>query len=199
MLRRAHREYLSSLEGLRLSKPGDFWRLLKKPMEQIKVDPGALHRHYAGLLATVPQGYDVELIGGAAPGGDPFSADDVEAAVRKLRNNKSLGNQWLSAELLKHHSAPEFYGALAALINSALNSGFPGAWNTLTIRSLFKKGDPADPGNYRGLSVMGVLPKLAAQVILARLEAHVEAHSLRAYKQAGFRAGARVEDNAVLL
>lgn len=99
---------------------------------------------------------------GAAPGGEPYSAAEVEEAVRKLHNNKSLGNQWLSAELLKHHSKASFYHALAALINSAFTSGFPKPWNTLSIRSLFKKGDMTDPANYRGLSVMGVLPKLAA-------------------------------------
>lgn len=48
------------------------------------------------------------------------------------------------------------------------------------VRNLFKKGNPADPANYRGISLMGVLPKLAAQAILSRLDAAVEAGSLRA-------------------
>ena len=82
--------------------------------------------------------------------------------MQRLKNNKSLGNQWLSAELLKHHTAEAFYEALAGVVNAALQQGFPREWNTLSIRSLYKKGDPYDPGNYRGLSVMGVLPKLAA-------------------------------------
>jgi hypothetical protein len=104
----------------------------------------------------------------------------VQAAVSKLKNNKSLGNQWLSAELLKHHSTEGFYDALATLLNTAFASGFPRAWNTLAIRSLFKKGDPRDPRNYRGLAVMGVLPKIAAQVVLAGLDVLAESKKLRA-------------------
>jgi hypothetical protein len=109
-----------------------------------------------------------------------FTGEEVQAAVNKLKNNKSLGNQWLSAELLKHHCTEEFYDALAAVINAAFVSGFPPAWNTLAIRSLYKKGDPRDPRNYRGLAVMGVLPKIAAQVVLARLDELAESQGLRA-------------------
>ena len=119
--------------------------------------------------------------------------------MSRLKNNKALGNQWLSAELLRGHQDIELYQALADLLNGAFENGFPAPWNTVAVRNLFKKGDPANPANYRGISLMGVLPKLVAQAILSRLEAAVEAGSLRAVSQAGFRTGARLEDHVVVL
>lgn len=46
---------------------------------------------------------------------------------------------------------------------------------------------------------MATIPKLLAQLLLARLEDHSEANQLRAPTQAGFRKGARLEDNLILL
>jgi hypothetical protein len=56
-----------------------------------------------------------------------------------------------------------------------------------------------DPNNFRGISVMACLPKLFAMVLLNRLEEASEEANLRAPTQAGFRKGARAEDNLLLL
>jgi hypothetical protein len=128
-----------------------------------------------------------------------FTVEEIMVAVASLQRNKALGGSWLSAELLRNHGDRGIYRALAALMTQVCHQGIPPAWNCLQIRSLFKKGDPLDPSNYRGISLMGILPKLLAAVILARLEVVVEARQLRASTQAGFRKGARLEDNILLL
>ena len=46
---------------------------------------------------------------------------------------------------------------------------------------------------------MSVLPKLFATIIRSRLEATALRHHLQAPTQAGFRKGARIEDNVLLL
>jgi len=129
----------------------------------------------------------------------PISAEEILAAVPTLQRNKALGGSWLSAELLRNQSDRGLYRALAVLMTQVCQQGIPAAWNCLSICSLFKKGDPGDPQNYRGISIMGIYPKLLAAVFLARLEAVVEAKQLRASTQAGFRKGARLEDNILLL
>jgi hypothetical protein len=53
--------------------------------------------------------------------------------------------------------------------------------------------------NYRGLSIMGVLPKLYATIMAARLDAELDDLGKRAPTQAGFRRGARLEDNLLML
>ena len=46
---------------------------------------------------------------------------------------------------------------------------------------------------------MSILPKLYATIIRSRLEATARRHHLQAPTQAGFRQGARIEDNILLL
>lgn len=73
------------------------------------------------------------------------------------------------------------------LFNMVRHRGTPQAWNSITLLSLFKKGDPSLAENYRGLSIMGVLPKLYATILTARLDAELSEGGTRAPTQAGFR------------
>ena len=43
-----------------------------------------------------------------------------------------------------------------------------------------------DPANYRGLTIMDVLPKLYATLVSARLEEEIETKGIRAPTLAGF-------------
>ena len=52
---------------------------------------------------------------------------------------------------------------------------------------MFKKGDPREPGNYRGIAVGGALAKLYAAVLLQRLIKAGQELGLRHRGQAGFR------------
>ena len=85
------------------------------------------------------------------------------------------------------------------LFTTVFDHGPLAAWSYLTVTSLHKKGDKLDPVNYRGISVMSVLPKLFATILNARLEAEAATKQLQAYTQAGFRKEARLEDNVLLL
>jgi len=76
-LRAASKSYVTGLENLRLYRPGDFWRLLRRPAERLAVDTGALHEHYTQLLATVPEHYEDEELLDGPPGGEPFSAEEI--------------------------------------------------------------------------------------------------------------------------
>lgn len=58
--------------------------------------------------------------------------------------------------------------------------GTPSAWNRLQLISLHKKGDTQDPDNYRGLSIMSILPKLYASILAARVSTLAEEQQLRA-------------------
>jgi hypothetical protein len=130
---------------------------------------------------------------------EDITAEEVATAVSSLQRNKALGGSWLSAELLRNQSDRGIYRAIAVLLTTVCHRGIPPAWNRLTMSSIHKKGDPQVPSNYRGIAVMAVLPKLLAAVLLARLERATETKQLRASTQAGFRKGARLEDNVLLL
>ena len=70
--------------------------------------------------------------------------------------------------------------SLATLYNHVRVAGAPPEWNTVLLQSLFKKGDPLDASNYRGLAVMGVLPKLYATIMTNRLDGELDRRGCRA-------------------
>ena len=58
---------------------------------------------------------------------------------------------------------------------------------------LYKKGDPADIGNYRPISLMSCLYKLFAACLLDRISSNIDAH--QPIEQAGFRSGFSTVDH----
>ena len=92
-----------------------------------------------------------------------------------------------------------FYTALAGLFNTAWERGPPPGWNCLSLHSIHKGGSPQDANNYRGIAVMGTIPKLLAHILLPRLPAHSDACQLRSPMQTGFKRGAQLEGNALIL
>ena len=118
-------------------------------------------------------------MGGGIDAERDITAAEVQAGIRRLKNNKALGDTWISAELLKQLSdtlAP----ALAIVFNHVRYHGTPPSWNKVHLLSLFKKGDPSLPSNYRGLSIMGVLPKLYGTIMTARLDGELDDSGRRA-------------------
>jgi hypothetical protein len=77
---------MHSLETMRLSKPVDFWRLLRRPTSRLKVDPTQLFSHYQALLESpAPTGAPEEFLPlEHSPAGD-FTVSEVEAAIHSMR------------------------------------------------------------------------------------------------------------------
>ena len=63
---------------------------------------------------------------------------------------------------------------LVQTFNQVLMEGVPPTWCTGLIHPIFKAGDPDDPGNYRGITVVPILAKLYAMVLEARASAWAE-------------------------
>ena len=92
------------------------------------------------LLAGLPDGYadEVFVLRGCDSAVD-ITPGEVASAIRRLRNNKALGDSWISADLLKSLDE-SFCVALATLFNKVRHEGTPCAWNKLSLISLHKKG-----------------------------------------------------------
>lgn len=128
----------------------------------MEISAEALYAHYELLLGSLPPGYTPEALPPPEPNKERITAGECRNAVQKLRNNKSLAGYWLTAELLRGHEDNAFYKALAVVLDKAMQAGLPPSWNTLKMRSIHKKGNKLTASNYRGISLMGVLPKLLA-------------------------------------
>jgi hypothetical protein len=150
-----------------------------------------------------------------------ISVEEVEAAVRKLRYGRTVGPDGLRGEFLKglyvrhEYWCPEqqrmlvkhvydtqpgsVLGELCELLNAAFGGAVPADWCATFLSAVFKKGDPAELDNYRGIAVGSCIGKVFSLVLHARLSQWSESQGLRAAGQAGFRDGFRSSDHVFVL
>ena len=115
----------------------------------------------------------------------PFSMDELEMAVRKLKNNKACGLDKISAETIKA-GGTVMNMLLFKIINAAWTQGkVPEDWSAGLITPVFKKGDKLDPGNYRAITLLSIPGKVLCRMILNRIENTIEDHLTE--EQCGFR------------
>ncbi len=110
---------------------------------------------------------------------------EVARAIKSLKNNKVLGLNEVSTELLKHGSVVE---SLTRLFNLIWHSeDVPADWRRGDIVMLPKKGNLGDCNNCQGITLLSVPGKVFCNVLLQRLM--TEADNILREEQAGFRKG----------
>ncbi|MEW8546334.1 MAG: reverse transcriptase family protein, partial [Candidatus Thiodiazotropha sp.] len=99
---------------------------------------------------------------------EPVSETEVAAALKRLNNNKAVDIMGLTSEHLKF-AGQEVIEFLTCLLNYILKS------RTISVvlkegilTPIFKKGDPSNPGNYRGITVTPVYLKILEHILNAR-------------------------------
>ena len=112
--------------------------------------------------------------------------NELSAAIHSLRKGKAPGEDGIPPDLLislKDCLFPHLYDLL---LKCWKEGSFPNDMRNAKIVTLYKnKGDKGDCNNYRGISLLSVVGKVFARVILARLQLLAE----RVYpeSQCGFR------------
>ena len=128
-----------------------------------------------------------------------FVYDEVVSAVRKLKNSKAMGIDFVPNEFLKN-AGEKFYEVLTILYNKVKDSGkFPDGWNRGRVCLVHKRGLREILGNYRPLTVINALSGLYSRVLNSRLTHVVEEHQMLGQIQNGFRRGRTGSDNSFLL
>ena len=128
---------------------------------------------------------------------DDFTIEEIREAIRKLQNNKSVAEDLICNEMLKS-SNQQLQQILQKLFNSSLKQGiYP--WNGSLTTPLHKKGDRANPDNYRAITVGSCLGKLFSSLLLKRLMSFREAACPDLPYQLGFRSGAQCNDHILTL
>ena len=80
--------------------------------------------------------------------------------------------------------------SLTKLINKVIRSkSFPIEWKTAIVTPIFKKGNRTDQGNYRPVSILPIVSKIAEKAVALQLKQHLEDYSLINRSQHGFRTG----------
>lgn len=141
-----------------------------------------------------------------------ITCDEVQAALRRVKMGRMAGPDGLQTELFKgaYHIVSTNSGRLwhdyflaedlCRLFNTAFVTGQqPPHWAAAILCAVFKKGDPADLDNYRGIAVGSVLGKLYSMILESRLNEFCERQGIRAKGQAGFRRSRRCSDHVFVL
>lgn len=119
--------------------------------------------------------------------------EEVENAVRKLKNGKAPGVDNLKSELLKYMGI-EGYRLLHKIIDEAWKAKqVPNDWKTSVIIPIYKNGDRKNCSNYRGISLICSACKVYEIVLEAKLRRAVENKLHGA--QSGFRPGYSTQDH----
>ncbi|BHF68121.1 hypothetical protein SprV_0301115100 [Sparganum proliferum] len=118
---------------------------------------------------------------------DPPSEGEVANAIRKLRNNKALGEDGTPAEIFK-----SCVDTLAPWLHEVIERAWrdkvvPDDWGLGILVPILKKGDKTRCENYRGIGLIDVAAKIFAIVLLRRFQAVRDSRTRP--NQAGFRAG----------
>lgn len=101
--------------------------------------------------------------------GDPPSVTEVQDAIRTLRNNKAARQDRVPAEILKEDRPELLHHIPALLLKIWDKKELPSELRHALIVSIFKMGDRAECGNYRGMSLLSTTRKVIAHVFANRM------------------------------
>ena len=116
-----------------------------------------------------------------------------------LKRNKAAGSDLLVNEYFVE--ANDIIAShLVDLFNAILDSGyFPEKWTEGIIIPVFKKGNPDDANNYRGITLVSCLSKLFTGILNKRIIDWAEENNVISDSQFGFRRGRSTTDAIFLL
>ncbi|XP_034946482.1 uncharacterized protein [Chelonus insularis] len=80
-----------------------------------------------------------------------FFTDELQMALRKLKNNKVVGHDGIAAEFYKMLPRQGKEMLLVAINNIWMSGNMPEKWNVATIVPILKNGDESKVENYRGI------------------------------------------------
>ena len=116
-----------------------------------------------------------------------FKESEILKLLQNLDVNKSCGPDGLHPNMLKELSAT-IPKPITIIFNSSVCQGLvvPQLWKEGNITALFKKGDKAEPRNYRPVSLTSVICKTMEKLVREMIVKHMSANKLYNYKQFGF-------------
>ena len=114
------------------------------------------------------------------------SRNKVLKLLKALRVDKSPGPDGIHPRILRE-LAVTLATPLQILFSASLTRGeVPTQWREATVVPIYKKGDKADPGNYRPVSLTSVICKTLERLIAEETVEHLRTNALTAPPTAWF-------------
>ncbi|KAL1446132.1 hypothetical protein WDU94_005544 [Cyamophila willieti] len=125
------------------------------------------------------------------------SLEEVEKAIKMLKNNKAPGEDGITAEVLKaggNVTAKEIHKLILEVWE---NEDLPQEWTEALIIPILKKGDKLNCNNYRGIALLNNTYKILSKIVQKRLEVFTE--EIIDEHQAGFVKGRSTMDQILII
>ena len=207
----------NKLENLESVNPKEYWELF----EQLKLDGNDKNtkcpinddewiNHYTKLLG--PKNYEqfeideirqkieeLKKIPNFSELDFEISPKELEDACKMLKNNKAVGIDQISNEMIKS-AMPMISEILRKIFNAVLcNKHYPYEWKKGVIVNLFKSGNANFTDNYRGLTINSCLAKVFNNILNIRLNEFIEKNKILSEVQIGFKKKARTSDHLYIV
>ena len=125
-----------------------------------------------------------------------ITSEEIENALKNLKNNKTSGVDHIVNEYLKH-SFCIMSDVFVKIFNIIFDTGLvPEQWLWGDIIPIYKnKGDKFDPKNFRPITIISCFGKLFTSILNIRLNKFSDEYSVICENQRGFRKGYSTTDN----
>ena len=117
----------------------------------------------------------------------PFNSIEIYRTIKKLNSDTSPGADKIHNIILKNLPYDFIDKILSKLINRAIKFGLPNEWKKACITMIPKKIKTSNPGDYRPISLISCLGKIAERLIRNRLYNFLESNNIIVNQQSGFR------------
>ena len=123
----------------------------------------------------------------------PVTLPELHNALKRMSSSKASGDDGITVSMLRL-TFPVIAPHLLKVINTSITSGvLPREWKIATVIPIFKSGSQTEPGNYRPVSILPTVAKLAESVVCSQLVRYLVSHNVLCDQQHGFRPGRSTE------
>lgn len=124
----------------------------------------------------------------------PITEREIFNQIQSLRANAAPGPDAIQPNTLKQ-IASQILKPLEYILNLSMMKGeFPIVFKQSIVSPIFKKGSKVDVGNYRPISVIGVIAKVFEKCLKTRITEFFDKHKILSDRQFGFRTGVSTSD-----
>ena len=218
-MRKYNQELIEKLDSLHEQNPKSYWKLLdqlkrtklnKNNKNELNVSLSDWKNHFQVLNNSAGETHlgDENFVNKLAQKEEEIifneldfviSEDEIEKAIKSLKNSKASGLSMIINEMVKYGQLV-LTPLLCKLFNLVFSSGlYPKIWSLGYITPLHKSGSTYDPSNYRGITISDIIGKLFNRVMNNRLNKFFIANNIINNEQIGFIKGRRTTDHIFVL
>ena len=117
----------------------------------------------------------------------PATLSELSLALRRMSTSKAVGPDGVSLSVLRRCFSAVGPHLLHVINHSLITGRVPPIWKLATVVPLYKEGPATEPSNYRPISVLSVVGKLAEKVVCSQLLEYVTSHHILADSQYAYR------------